>query len=455
MIRVTARLFLRMNSILTHLKKRNRHNLNTIRNAPLAEISGSLGDLGTLLPLMIALAIQGSIHLDSTLVFSGVFNVISGVVFGIPLPVQPMKAIASAAIAHRGDSSMSGVAGAGFWVGIAIFVMSVTGLLRWAVKVVPIPVVKGIQLGAGLSLIVGAGLSQLQPLGWLYPILDNRLWAVFAFLVLILTQRLQRFPYALAFFLLGLLFALVQVMHTHQRLPWVSFWTPEFVLPAIDDAAPIYMAIGQLPLTTLNSIIAVTALAADLLPDVPTPSVTSIGLSVAMMNLTGTWFGAMPVCHGSGGLAAQYRFGARSGASVIFLGLVKIILGLFFGGTLLGLLGQYPKSLLGIMVLAAGLELAKVGHSLNQGARDLWQESSDQNESSSVITRQLRSPSEEERMERWTVMLMTTACLLAFKNDAVGFVAGLLCHWSFRFSDRFIRKVNNAASSSEREPLLR
>ncbi|KAJ3473195.1 hypothetical protein NLG97_g10459 [Lecanicillium saksenae] len=447
-----------MNSILTHLKKRNRHNVNTFRNAPLAEISGSLGDLGTLLPLMIALAIQGSIHLDSTLVFSGVFNVISGVVFGIPLPVQPMKAIASAAIAHRGDSSMAGVAGAGLWVGTAIFVMSVTGLLRWAVKIVPIPVVKGIQLGAGLSLIIGAGSSQIQPLGWLYPILDNRLWAIFAFIVLILTQRLQRFPYALAFFLLGLLFALIQLLHTHQSLPGISIWNPEFNLPTMigyDADSPIYMAIGQLPLTTLNSIIAVTALAADLLPEVPTPSVTSIGLSVAMMNLTGTWFGAMPVCHGSGGLAGQYRFGARSGASVIFLGLVKIILGLFFGSTLLGLLGQYPKSLLGIMVFAAGLELAKVGHSLNQGARDLWQESSDLNEGSSVITRRLRNPSEEERMERWTVMLTTTACMLAFKNDAVGFVAGLLCHWAFRFSGRFVRKVNEAAGASERDPLLR
>lgn len=353
---------------------------------------------------------------------------------------------------------MQGVAGAGLWVGAAIFVMSITGLLRWAVKIVPIPVVKGIQLGAGLSLIIGAGSSQLQPLGWLHPILDNRLWAIFAFLVLISTQRLQRFPYALAFFLLGLLFALIQVIRTHQRLPWFSFWQPEIIRPTMignGSASPIYMAIGQLPLTTLNSIIAVTALAADLLPDVPTPSVTSIGLSVAMMNLTCTWFGAMPVCHGSGGLAAQYRFGARSGASVIFLGIVKVLLGLFFGSTLIGLLGQYPKSLLGIMVLAAGLELAKVGHSLNQGARDLWQESSDQRQGSNVVTRTLRNPFEEERMERWTVMLMTTAGILAFKNDAVGFVAGLLCHSAFRSSDRFIRKVNQAAGASEREPLLR
>ena len=73
------------------LLRLNQHNVATFRNAPLAEVSGSLGDLGTLLPLMIALAVQGYIELGSTLVFSGVFNVLTGLVFGLPLPVQPMK----------------------------------------------------------------------------------------------------------------------------------------------------------------------------------------------------------------------------------------------------------------------------------------------------------------------------------------------------------------------------
>lgn len=76
---------------LARVRRLNAHNLTTFRDAPLAEISGSLGDLGTLLPLMIALAVKGYIDLGSTLVFSGVFNVLTGVVFGIPLPVQPMK----------------------------------------------------------------------------------------------------------------------------------------------------------------------------------------------------------------------------------------------------------------------------------------------------------------------------------------------------------------------------
>lgn len=80
------------------VRRLNDRNIATLRNAPVAEISGSLGDLGTLLPLMIALAVQGSIQLGSTLVFSGAFNILTGVVFGIPLPVQPMKVWQPAAI---------------------------------------------------------------------------------------------------------------------------------------------------------------------------------------------------------------------------------------------------------------------------------------------------------------------------------------------------------------------
>ncbi|KAJ4212152.1 hypothetical protein NW759_011844 [Fusarium solani] len=437
-------------SWLSDLRRLNRNNLATVRAAPWAEISGSLGDLGTLLPLMIALAAQGSIHLGTTLVFSGLFNILTGVFYGIPLPVQPMKAIASAAISN--GSAMSVVTAAGQWVGAAVFIMSVTGLLRWVVRVVPIPVVKGIQLGAGLSLILGAGSSLLQPLHWVHPALDNRIWALVAFLALIGTQKLSRFPYALLFFVIALLLAFVQVLMSQQSLPWFHVWHPQFVMPrwvGKDDSPALWMAIGQLPLTTLNSIIAVSALSQDLLPDIPTPSVGSIGISVALMNLTSTWFGGMPVCHGAGGLAAQYRFGARSGASIIILGLFKLIMGLVFGETLVDLLRHYPRGLLGIMVIAAGLELAKVGQSLNQGASDLWQTAARQD------VRRHRDLSDEERTERWTVMLMTTAGILAFRNDAVGFLAGMLCHGAYRLSERLSKwHSRRGIFPTERDPLL-
>lgn len=77
-----------MASWRANLKAINEHNLKTLRKAPLAELSGSLGDLGTLLPLMIAMTLNGSINLGSTLVFSGLANVFTGMFFGIPLPVR-------------------------------------------------------------------------------------------------------------------------------------------------------------------------------------------------------------------------------------------------------------------------------------------------------------------------------------------------------------------------------
>ncbi|KAF4458008.1 hypothetical protein F53441_162 [Fusarium austroafricanum] len=398
---------------------------------------------------MIALAAQGSIDLGSTLVFTGVFNILTGAFYGIPLPVQPMKAIASAAI--QNGSPMGVVTAAGQWVGVAVLIMSVTGLLKWVVRVVPLPVVKGIQLGAGLSLILGAGSSLLQPLHWAHPALDNRVWALVAFLVLIGTQKLSRFPYALLFFILALLFAFIQVAISHESLPWFYVWQPRFAMPhwvGKRDSPALWMAIGQLPLTTLNSIIAVSALAQDLLPELPGPSVTSIGISVALMNLSSTWFGSMPVCHGAGGLAAQYRFGARSGSSIIVLGIFKLVLGLLFGETLVDLLKHYPKSLLGIMVIAAGLELAKVGNSLNRGASDLWHTAAGQG------PRQQRDLSDDERLERWTVMLMTTAGILAFRNDAVGFFAGMLCHGAYCLSDRLTKRYSHRVFSTERVSLL-
>ncbi|GAP89517.1 putative sulfate transporter [Rosellinia necatrix] len=440
-------------SFLSNIKHFHRNNVATIRNSPLAEISGALGDLGTLLPLMITLAVNGSISLSTTLVFSGFFNIATGVVFGIPLPVQPMKAIAAAAIASR--TSERETMAAGSVTAALVLILSVTGLIRVVTQIVPIPVIKGIQFGAGLSLVISAGSSLLQNLGstWEQP-LDNLVWAFVAFVLLILTQRRARFPFALIMFIAGVVIALVRVAVSHEiNMPQFHVWNPYFILPKW-SADAIGMGVAQLPLTILNSVIAVSALASDLLPNLPSPSVTAVGMSVAAMNLSGCWFGAMPVCHGSGGLAAQYRFGARSGASVMLLGLFKVVLGVVFGESLLGLLQTFPRSLLGIMVLAAGLELARVGQSLNHGAPDLW-EASVEGDSSGRLPKRRRSVSDEERAERWTVMLITTAGILAFKNDAVGFVAGMLCHYAYIFTALAERKWHEHGHGlSERAPLL-
>jgi len=117
-------------------------------------------------------------------------------------------------------------------------------------------------------------------------------------------------------------------------------------------------AIPQLPLTLLNSVIAVCALSGDYFPGrgiAPRRMAASVGL----MNLLCVPFGGMPMCHGAGGLAAQYRFGARTGGSVVMLGVLKIAAGLLVGGALLTTLRHYPTSILAVMVIVAGLTLAK------------------------------------------------------------------------------------------------
>lgn len=405
------------------------HNLRTFKHHYVSEISGSLGDLGTFLPIAIALAVNGTVSLASTLIFSGVYNILTGIYFGIPLPVQPMKAIAAVAIAR--SFSNGSIAAAGIFVGACILLFSVTGLLRWFANAIPIPVIKGIQVGAGLSLVISACGGMLRPLGWISPSwADNRIWAIAAFVALIVTNIYRKIPYALALFAVGLLFAIIRTALA-GHMPGFEIWHPYVVIPTPHQwrVGALDAGIGQIPLTTLNSIVAVVHLSHDLLPNVRTPSITHIGLSVAAMNLLGCWFGAMPVCHGSGGLAAQYRFGARSGASVIFLGVLKLIIGLLFGETLVDLLKRFPAAFLGVMVIAAGLELVSVGESLNTtGARDLDQAGNTLGSASQHLAPVL---TDEERKRRWTVMMITVGLLIGFKNDAIGFVAGMLCHWAY------------------------
>lgn len=436
----------------SHLRRINKHNVDTIRKQPLSEISGSLGDLGTFLPLLIALATSPTtphqISLSTTLILTGLYNIATGVLFGIPLPVQPMKAIAAIAIAK--SLSRGEVMAAGIFVAGCIGLLSVTGLLEVVNRWVPVPVVKGIQVGAGLSLVVAAGTKALSELSWVGPNwADNRLWIIATFLGLLglnFGGRAGRAPFALLVTILGLVFAIILVVHDEHVLPGFRVWKPKVYLPQGNEwrIGILDAGLGQLPLTTLNSVIAVVALASDILPDVPTPTVTSIGISVAAMNLVGCWFAGMPTCHGSGGLAAQYRFGARSGASIIFLGLLKLVLGLVFGNSLSGLLDRFPTAFLTIMVIAAGLELVSVGESLNSTsrARDLKRQSRGDNDLTDAA-----------RKERWSTMMITAGMLLAVKNDAAGFLAGMCSHYSYSIAQK-LKTKNQYESDPERRPLM-
>lgn len=89
---------------------------------------------------------------------------------------------------------------------------------------------------------------------------------------------------------------------------------PKLYIPSWESlkAGVLKAGLAQLPLTSLNSVIAVSHLAAQLFPDRVEAQgwrwrPGAVAVSVAAMNLVGCWFGAFPCCHGSGGLAAQVR----------------------------------------------------------------------------------------------------------------------------------------------------
>lgn len=422
-----------------------------------------------------------------------------------------MKAIAAVAIAktYNVEETMA----SGLSMAIAVGILTVTGLLgsneevgnkerdgrekrkgwglmRW----VPVPVVKGIQMGAGLSLCISAGEKMLVPLGWKGEWWgDNLIWAIAATLVVLASEvgalrgGAFRIPAALIIFLVGLVLALIRLnAYSHDssyvdndpamlsRFNHFPSWPRS---EAFVNTLPT--ALGQLPLTTLNSILAVTHLASDLYPSgfPPPPSPRGLGVSISLMNLFGCVYGAMPACHGSGGLAGQHKFGARSGASIIVLGSIKLLLGIIALAVRNGERGMvrvlevFPKGLLGVMVIAAGVELAKVGGTVNEGARDLWEdvdanEADDEHVEQGLLLgsmrRNIRELTDRERKERVAVMLVTVATLLAFRNDGIGFVVGMVWHWGLRLPEggRWWRSGNSqerdqdAAHDEEREGLL-
>jgi MFS superfamily sulfate permease-like transporter len=437
----------------SHIRHVSKHNQQTFRRSPLSEISGSLGDLGTLLPLFIALSSAHSISPASTLIFSGLANIASGGIFGLPLPVQPMKAVAAAAL--DGHFSIQRTVAAGVLVSVAVVILALTGALRWLGRNVPVPVVKGVQVGAGLQLIISAGTSLLRPLGWVRPRWnDNHVWTIAAFAFLVVCVAVEKktvVPFALVVTIVGVILACVAPGFPNDGIVHVPIiWHPHIYSYSwrdFVDALPT--AVGQLPLTVLNSILATSHLAAHLFPSEPVPSLTYLGLSLSITNFVSAPFGAMPICHGSGGLAGQYRFGARSGASVIFLGTVKLILGLFAAGPVMWIVQRFPHSILGIMVLAAGVELAKVAEGINKNAIDLREGEEGH----------FKILSEEERNKRFTVMLVTVAGIIAFRNDAVGFCAGLIWHIAVHAESIWNRRNRWSFNwrkwrTEEREPLI-
>ena len=138
--------------------KRLYHELST------SEISGSFGDLGTLIPLLVTLSRQRTVLLAPALFFAGLSNLITGYTWDVPMCVQPMKSIAAVAIADQ--LSQNEVTTAGIWMGGFMLIIGISGLIEFVNQIITENVVSGIQIGVGIRL-AGKGLKMVQNLGWL------------------------------------------------------------------------------------------------------------------------------------------------------------------------------------------------------------------------------------------------------------------------------------------------
>jgi MFS superfamily sulfate permease-like transporter len=355
----------------------------------LPELSGSLGDLGLFIPLVVALVSISGMDGGTILLFAGLLNIITGLVFNQPVPVQPMKAIAAVAIA---EGLMPGeIAAAGFAAGVIVLVLGLTGLVAFVERIVPRPVVRGIQLGVGLKL-AAKGVTLALAAGWWD--WDGRLVALAAAALVLVTHHRARFPSAVVLLAGGFLLMAVNRPEVLSGLS-LGWGGPAIILPGWEEWKSGFLlgTLPQIPLTLLNSVIAVCALSEDLFPGRGIKT-RSMAVSVGIMNAATCLFGAMPMCHGSGGLAGQHRFGARTGGSVVILGVAKVVIALLFGTAVISVLAAYPSSVLGILLVFSGLELTLP-------ARDCTKQNA-------------------------FLVAAATACGILAANTAVGFVLGLI-----------------------------
>jgi xanthine/uracil/vitamin C permease (AzgA family) len=315
------------------------------------ELSGAFGDLGTDLPLVVGMILAADLDAASVLTAFGVMQILTALRYRMPMPVQPLKAMAALVIAQQLPAAM--LHGGGLAIGVCMLIISVTGLIEWINRVVPKPVVRGIQCGLGLQLsgiALGDYMQRDGPPGlWL---------AAVGFLLTLLLIGRKKIPAAVVVIGLGIVYALTFQVDGSTLFQSFGFHLPKWNVPTVNDiwTGFLVLALPQIPLSIGNSVLATRQLAEDLFPR---RGITAkqIGFTYSLMNLVNPFISGIPVCHGSGGMAGHYTFGGRTGGSVILYGAFYLALGLFFGPGSETVIRVFPMPILGVLLLFEGLAL--------------------------------------------------------------------------------------------------
>jgi hypothetical protein len=315
----------------------------------LSELAGSLGDFGTIIPLILAVALVSDVNARYVLLFFGIWFILTGLYYRLPIPLEPMKAIAVIVIA--GGVASGEIAAAGLMLGIIFLVLGYGRFFAIIDTWVPQSVVRGIQLGLALLLFRSSvGFVVKDPLFFFVGI------AIIAGFYLLV--RYRSIPDLSAIVVIGVgLIAGIAV----SGIPPVSLIpAPQLVIPLPSDFSSAFatLVLPQVVLTIANAILATSLLSKDLFSaDVPPKKLST---TIGLMNLVSVPFGGFPMCHGAGGLAGQYRYGARTGGANVYAGLTFIILALFF--TSPQVLSIIAVGVLGALLVFVGIEMGR--HSL-------------------------------------------------------------------------------------------
>jgi len=314
------------------------------------EFSGAFGDIGTDLPLIVGMLLATNLEMSNTLIVFGILQILTSVIYGIPMPVQPLKAVALIVITQKLSAAV--IWGGGIAIGVIMLVLTLTGLLSWLNKIIPKTVIRGIQLGLGIQLCLLSMRDYIpadKTIGYIF--------ASIAFIIGIVLIGNRKYPPAVFIILLGFVYVAffknlpvseIRIAFPHAYFPQITY---QNVI-----AGMIILAIPQIPLSLGNSIFATNQIVTDLFPEKKI-NVTKIGLTYSLMNIIGPLFGGIPVCHGSGGIAGHYTFGGRTGGSTMIYGSFYLILGLLFSTNSPELLQIFPKPLLGVILLFEGIAL--------------------------------------------------------------------------------------------------
>lgn len=341
------------------------------------EWAGSVGDLGTLLPLAFAMIMINGLSATGLFLTVGLMYILGGFYYRVPIAVQPMKVVAAYAIAQALTPGV--ITASGMLLSVLLLILGVTGLVDWVAKVVPKGVVRGVQMATGVLLLSkGAtlviGTSSFQAMrGSVEPFLAIQavgpvpmsvvVGVIFGAIALFLLNS-KKYPAGLVVVIFGALFGLFFGAFRELSGVQPGFYLPRFLpfgMPTSVDFsfALLALVLPQIPMTVGNAVIANRDLSHEYYGD-ESRKVTdrSLCISMGLANAFAALVGGMPVCHGAGGLAAHYRFGARTHGSNLIIGGLFVILALVFGPGSVNALHLLPMGVLGVLLLFAGTQLA-------------------------------------------------------------------------------------------------